>query len=131
MPARIVIVHDEPDFADSLTAALRLAGYEVATFINPTDGWNALDEARRVELLITRVKFPPGNPNGISLARMARYKRPAIRIIFAALPEFAEHTKGLGEFMPMPVNVPDVTLAAIRLLESGAEKRFLPNKAAD
>jgi CheY-like chemotaxis protein len=75
MPARIVIVHDEPDFADSLTTALRSAGHDVATFMDPQVGWNALDKAHRVELLITRVAFPPGKPNGVSLARMARYKR--------------------------------------------------------
>src|ERR1700679_2810459 len=28
MPARIVIIHDEQDFADSLTVALRLAGHD-------------------------------------------------------------------------------------------------------
>lgn len=121
MPARIVIVHDEPDFADSLTAALKSAGHDVAMFTDPTAGLDALDDARRVELLITRVTFPPGKPNGVSLARMARYKRPSIRVLFAALPEFAEHTEGLGEFMPMPVSVPDVMQAVIRLLESGAE----------
>jgi hypothetical protein len=33
--------------------------------MDPTAGWNVLDEARRVELLITRVNFPPGKPNGV------------------------------------------------------------------
>ena len=121
MPARIVIVHDEPDFADSLTTALRSAGHDVATFMDPQVGWNALDKAHRVELLITRVAFPPGKPNGVSLARMARYKRPGIRILFAALPEFEKYTDRLGEFMPMPVSVPDAMRAVVRLLESGAE----------
>ena len=121
MPARIVIVHDEPDFADSLTTALRSAGHDVATFTDPTAGLDALDEAHRVEVLITRVAFPPGKPNGVSLARMARYKRPGIRVVFAALPELEKHTDGLGEFMPMPVGVPDAMQAVIRLLESGAE----------
>jgi DNA-binding NtrC family response regulator len=79
MPVRIVIVHDEPDFVNPLTAALRLAGHDVATFMDPTAGLDALDEARRVEPLITRVNFPPGKPNGVSLARMAHYKRPSVR----------------------------------------------------
>jgi DNA-binding NtrC family response regulator len=121
MPARIVIVHDEPDFADSLTAALRSAGHDVATFTDPTAGLDALDEARRVEVLITRVAFTPGKPNGVSLARMARYKRPGIRVLFSALPELEKHTERLGEFMPMPVSVPDVMQAVVRLLGSGAE----------
>ena len=85
MPARIVIVHDEPDFADPLTAALRLAGHDVATFMDSQVGWDALDAAERIELLITRVDFPPGKPHGVSLARMARYKRLGIRVMFTAL----------------------------------------------
>jgi DNA-binding NtrC family response regulator len=121
MPARIVIIHDEQDFADSLTVALRLAGHDVATFTDPTAGLDALDEARHVELLITRAYFPPGQPNGVSLARMARYKRPGIRVVFAALPEFAEYTDGLGEFVALPASVPDVMHVALRLLESRAE----------
>jgi len=120
MPARIVIVHDEPDFADPLTAALKLAGHDVAMFMDPAVGWDALDAARRVELLITRINFSPGKPNGISLARMARYKRPSIRVVFTARPEFAQHADGLGEFLSMPVNVPDIVQVVERLLESGA-----------
>jgi DNA-binding NtrC family response regulator len=120
MPARIVIVHDEPDFADPLTAALKLAGHDVATFMDPTAGWDALDEGRRVEVLVTRVDFSPGKPTGISLARMARYKRPGIRVVFMAPPEFVKHADGLGAFMPMPVDVPDVVHAVSRLLESDA-----------
>jgi DNA-binding NtrC family response regulator len=121
MPARIVIVHDEPNFTDSLSAALTSSGHDVATFMDPQVAWDALDEAKRVELLITRVNFPLGKPNGVSLARMVRYKRPGIRVVFTALSEFAEHTDGLGEFVPMRASVPDVMLAVTRLLESGAE----------
>jgi DNA-binding response OmpR family regulator len=86
MPARIVIVHDEPDFADPLTATLRSEGHDVATFTDPTIGLDALDAARRVELLITCVNFPPGKPNGVSLARMARYRRPDIRVCLRGFP---------------------------------------------
>ena len=131
MPARIVIIHDDPDFADPLTAALTLAGHDVATFTDPMAGWDALDAAYRVEVLITRVTFAPGKPNGISLARMARSKRPGIRVLFTALPEFAEHANGLGAFMPMPVNVPEMVHAVGLLLESGVEERFSPNGVAD
>ena len=50
---------------------------------------DALENAQRVEVLITRVRFPPGKPNGIALALMARHKRPGIKVLFTARPEFA------------------------------------------
>jgi DNA-binding NtrC family response regulator len=121
MPARIVIVHDEPIFVDPLTAAITSAGYDVAIFTDPNLGWSALDGAKRVELLITRVNFAPGKPNGVSLARMARYKQPGIRVMFVGLSEFAEHVNGLGEFVPMPANVQDMMPVVTRLLASGAQ----------
>ena len=37
---------------------------------------SALENADRADVLITRLTFPPGNPNGVSLALMARAKRP-------------------------------------------------------
>ena len=41
-------------------------------------GIDALEHPKRIELLITRVRFPAGTPNGAALARMARLKRPGI-----------------------------------------------------
>jgi DNA-binding response OmpR family regulator len=38
MPARIVIVHDEPNFSEPLATALRLEGNDVATFVDPLAG---------------------------------------------------------------------------------------------
>jgi hypothetical protein len=32
MPARVVVVHDEPDFIERTVAALRAAGHEVMAF---------------------------------------------------------------------------------------------------
>jgi DNA-binding NtrC family response regulator len=118
MPACVVLVHDELEFVDQLTEALSLAGYDVATFVDPMAALNALDAAHSLEILITRVDFGPGKLTGAALARMARLKRPGIRVLFPALPEFAEYAEGLGKFMPLPVSVPDVVDAVRRMLES-------------
>jgi hypothetical protein len=77
---------------------------------------DALEEAQRVEVLITRVLFPTGQPNGVALARMARLKRPRIKIIFAALPETREHTEGLGEFLPAPADPVEVAALVGKML---------------
>jgi DNA-binding NtrC family response regulator len=81
MPARIVLAHDDPSFVADTVKALRAAGYEVAAFTDTMLALDALETARRVEVLITRVRFAAGMPNGVALSRMARVKRPGGRSV--------------------------------------------------
>jgi DNA-binding NtrC family response regulator len=118
VPALVVVVHDEPKFSKQTVEALRLAGYEVAAFIDPMAALDALENAQRVEVLITRVRFPLGKPNGIALALMARHKRPGIKVLFTARPEFARHAEGVGEFMPVPIDLTELVAAVGRLLRA-------------
>jgi DNA-binding NtrC family response regulator len=105
MPARVVVVHDEPGFVNELVAALKLAGHEVAVFADALAAWDALAAARLTEVLITRAQFPPGRSNGLALTHMARAKRPGIQVIFTALPEFRRECESEGVFLPLPVPV--------------------------
>lgn len=119
MPARIVIVHDDPQFLEPAVAALQLAGYDVAAFSGSMAALPALEAPRKTELLITRVHFPAGTPNGVALARMARHKRREIKVLFTASPKSEEHIGDLGEFLPMPVEVSDLVQTASRMLDQG------------
>jgi DNA-binding NtrC family response regulator len=111
MPAQIVIVHDEPEFAEATLAALRRAGYDAIAIMDSMSGIDALEHAKRIELLITRVRFPSRTPNGAALARLARVTRPRIKVLFTSFPEARRHTEGLGEFPPR-------TLSTDKLLET-------------
>ena len=94
MPARIVVVHDDFDFVQSVVASLQAAGYDTVAFSDSMSGIDALEHPKRIELLITRVRFPAGTPNGEALARMARLKRPGIKVLFTSFPEVRQHTDG-------------------------------------
>ena len=118
MPARIVVVHDDADFNVAATVALTVAGYNVASFVDPMVALDSLAAARTVEALVTRVRFGPGKPNGIVLARMARRKRPDIRVLFVAQPEFAARAAGLGDFIAAPVTPTEIVEGVTRLLAS-------------
>ena len=72
MPARIVVVHDDQEFIDGTMAALVAAGHDVRAFTDTMSALKALERAQRVEVLVTPVVFPPGQPNGVSLALIAR-----------------------------------------------------------
>lgn len=112
----IVFVHDDPAFLEHASTALRFAGHEVTTFSGSMEALRALETEDRVELLITRVRFPEGTPHGISLARMAQRKRPGLKLIFTAREDLEELTERLGLLVPHPVSIPDLVDAAERLL---------------
>lgn len=99
MPARIVVAHDDPEFIESTVMALRAAGYDVVAFADSMSALNALEFAQLIEVLITRVLFREGQPNGVALGLMAQMKRPGIKVLFVASQDMEEHTEGVGEFL--------------------------------
>jgi hypothetical protein len=81
--------------------------------------WDALRTARQIEVLVTRVDFGEGKPHGIALAHWARSQRPSCRVLFVARAMFQPDAAGLGEFLALPVSVPEVAEAVGRLLSGG------------
>ena len=116
MPARIVIVHDDEEFTRNTVAALQSAGHDVAFFKDPMLAHDAIEAAQRVEVLITRVAFPPGRSNGVSLARMTRSKRPGVKVLFVALEEYESLAEGLGAFLPLSASAETVAVTVERML---------------
>jgi DNA-binding NtrC family response regulator len=117
MPARVIVVHDDPGFVCQLKTALKSVGHQVTSFSDPVVAWDIFNTGQRFEALITRIEFQPGKSNGVALARMARSRQPGIRVLFIALPEYAAHADGVGTFLAIPVSISDVTEALRRLLE--------------
>ena len=116
MPARTVIVHDDPRFIELSAGALGAAGHQIRAFSSSMAAIDALQADEPAQLLITRIAFPQGQPNGVSLARMARVKWPGIRILFVGRPENREHTEGVGEFLAAPVAGNELVEAVDQLL---------------
>jgi len=102
MPARFVVVHDNPEFTDALAEKL---GKDVAWFADPVRALTALESARTVAFLVTRFQFADSQPVGLSLARLAKAARPDIRIVFIGAQQYRDFARGLGEFIAEPVNV--------------------------
>lgn len=100
MPARTVIVHDEPAFTGPLMKSL---GQDALLFTDPVKALAALERAKTVELLICRMQFDDLQPLGLSLARVVRDVRPEVRIIFTGNPTYRQLARDLGEFVPEPV----------------------------
>src|SRR4051794_16202972 len=104
MPGSVVVVHDERNTRELAVAALRSVFLEAVGFDDPIAALDAIEGDADVRVLVTRVAFRPGRPNGVALARMVKIKRPSTKIVFVARAEYASHTEDLGEFLPMPFN---------------------------
>jgi DNA-binding NtrC family response regulator len=126
VPARIVIVHDDEDLFTGVVVALRAAGHDVAAFKDPLLAHDALEAAQRVEVLITRVEFPLGRSNGISLALMTRMRRPGAKVLFVAREEYLRDAEGLGAFLSLPTPVESVVAAVERMLAENDSSKDRP-----
>jgi hypothetical protein len=53
-------------------------------FADPIIALDAAEADSRVRVPVTTVTLPVGKPNGASLGRMVRVKRPGIKVVFIA-----------------------------------------------
>lgn len=105
MPAPVLVVHDEIDTRQLILTALQAAGYASVGFSDPMRALETLEADTRVRVLLTRVNFGKGKLNGIALARLVRYKRPSVKVVFVGQPENRCLVDGVGDFLPQPVDL--------------------------
>jgi DNA-binding response OmpR family regulator len=117
MPARVVVILDEPGFAVQVAAAINADGYDAIPLGDSMEGLEALREAHLIELLITSPNFPSGMPNGISLALMARSRRPGLKVLFLGSSEMERYTAGVGTLLTPPLTVAEVVIKAAEMLD--------------
>jgi DNA-binding NtrC family response regulator len=114
LSANVVIVHDEPAFVDQAAAALQHAGFSAVAFADPMVALDRIGSGQPIDVLVTRVTFPQGKPNGLSLALVLRVKHPLLKVVFAARTGQIEHTEGVGELVPHPVDLEKLVEAVER-----------------
>jgi DNA-binding NtrC family response regulator len=118
MPARVVVVLDEQKLGEKVAGMLVEAGYETIALPDPMVALDALENAALIELLIASIDFPIGKPNGVSLALMARSRRPEMKVIFLGSPDYALYAAGLGDIIPTPATASEIAQHAERFLGS-------------
>ena len=119
MPARLAVVHDNPEFVERTKTALLAAGHDVTTFSDTISATKGL-RTSQIEVLITRIVFGTGQPHGVALARMARVQHPGVKVLFVARPELLAHTEGVGEFLPTWAATTDIVATVDRMLSEPA-----------
>lgn len=131
--AQLMIIDDDPDFADGLKGILESAGYAVDVAHNPKDGFEAL-KAKAYDLLLLDILMGRG-AEGIMVARKMRKDpqlsqmpvliitglREQIAFLFPGQPVHP-HLLPVDELMEKPVE-PALLLERVEALLQAAQKR--------
>jgi DNA-binding response OmpR family regulator len=115
VPSQIVLVHDDPEFSLQISDALQAEGLSVTAFADPMDALALMDQPNSFLLLISRIQFSHGKPNGVALSRLIKYRR-AVKVLFVTRQENQVHIDDGDEFLATPVSAQEVALAAKRLI---------------
>lgn len=97
---RVLVVDDEGDLLDIAAELFRSLGYDVVTASNGVQANEILSLQDDISILFTDVVMP-GTIDGISLARLARARKPEMKIILASgypLPALRAAHGDLDEF---------------------------------
>ena len=121
MPAPVVLVHRDRDYLTQAAEALRATGLPVAAFWDSLAALNALERAETSEVLVTLLDLPNGMPNGLSLALVAKSKRPRLKVLFLAEPEMVRHVEQQTGTRYLPTTTPpmDSVISAVEDMMRG------------
>ena len=80
--SRILLVDDDAAFGDAAARVLRAAGFEVCLAPDYRLALEDLESTRPINLLVTDIIVMPDRVNGVALSRMARMRRPELKVIY-------------------------------------------------
>ena len=81
LPGRVLLVDDDQVLAEALAQVLRGAGYQVQLAPDYRLALEVLESAAPLDLLVCDIVMPD-RVNGLALGRMARLRRPELKIIY-------------------------------------------------
>jgi DNA-binding response OmpR family regulator len=103
--SKILVVDDDEMMLDFLAEALRLDGHTVGTAPSGNPALDILETDLPLDLMVTDVVLP--GLTGFSLARMARLRRPGMKILYISGHGDAELDRDrgvrLGELIHKPI----------------------------
>jgi CheY-like chemotaxis protein len=80
---RVLLVEDEPQVLQFVSAQLLNLGYQVTAVTNGVDAVGILEQDRNFDLLLTDLVLPKGM-SGIDLSQFARRIKPDLRVLYTS-----------------------------------------------
>jgi CheY-like chemotaxis protein len=113
----ILVVDDDEVFRDTTASILRSAGYRVQSAPDYRLALEILERGDPVDLLILDIVMPD-RVNGFALARMARLRRPRLKVIYISgfdIPRGAGE-EALGPIIRKPLDNDQLLAEVARIL---------------
>jgi CheY-like chemotaxis protein len=115
----IQVVDDDPAFGDSTARVLRAAGFEVCLAPDYRLALEDLESTRPIDLLITDIVMPD-RFNGIALSRMARMRRPGLKVICLTAYDIpGVEDEAIGPVLRKPIDDEPLLAEVRRVLADG------------
>jgi CheY-like chemotaxis protein len=117
--ARILVVDDDKICGDSTARALRAAGFEVHLAPDHRLALEDLESTRPIDLLITDIVMPD-RVNGVALSRMARMRRPELKVIYLTAYDIpGVDDDAIGPVLRKPIDDEQLVAEVRRVLATG------------
>jgi CheY-like chemotaxis protein len=116
---RILVVDDDPAYGDFTARVLGAAGFEVCLAPDHRLALEDLESTRPVDLLITDIVMPD-RVNGVALSRMARMRRPELKVIYLTAYDIpGVEDDAIGPVLRKPVDENRLVAEVRRVLATG------------
>jgi CheY-like chemotaxis protein len=100
---RILLVEDDLGFGEATAKLLRGAGFEVFLAPDHRLALEDIESSRPIDLMITDIVMPQ-RVNGLALARMARLRRPQLKVIYLTAYEISgADQEAMGTILRKPI----------------------------
>jgi len=105
----VLFVNDDAAFADEAARSLEIVGMRTVVALGSLAALDAFD-ANAIDAVVTDIKLPAGDDNGLALARMIRNKRPRVPIILMTMcPDLLEREVALpGSVLCNPLELAEL-----------------------
>jgi CheY-like chemotaxis protein len=114
--SRILVVDDDAGSAAAIAHALRAREFEVVVAPDYLPALEELESARRLDLLISDIVMPQ-RVNGLALSRMARMRRPDLKVIYVTAYDIpGVEREALGPILRKPVNEENLVAEVLHVL---------------
>ncbi len=117
---KILVVDDEPDVLEIITALLEMKGHEVMAYSDPDEAFAAFEnETVKPNLMISDYQMP--KMNGLELLQLCKAEHPALRCISASgtlqIDDMQKYVNRPDKFLPKPFRSKQLWDAVDEMLE--------------
>ncbi len=112
---RILVIEDDDAFRRVVVHILQRGRFKVTAVPDFTAAIEIIESDEPIDLLLTDVGMPTGTPHGVSIAQMARSRRPRLKILYMSGSYDAAKIKSVidgAQFLPKPF-LPEQLIRAV------------------